>query len=151
MKNIFISLICFLAALPVVSQNHFPWENPIMIARSADGKIFNPPAIFQDSSGVPCVIRWKSDTLIASFQWFRQPMGSPGWDRVAIKFSYDNGNTWTTPSPIVVNGLPANYQRPFDPTVTVTADKKIRIYYSSSNGMTPGGLDAIEYLFCHQR
>ncbi|HMC98771.1 MAG TPA: hypothetical protein VKH37_01415, partial [Ferruginibacter sp.] len=45
-----------------------PWKNPIMIARSNDGKIFNTPTIFQDSSGVPCVVRWKSDTLIATFQ-----------------------------------------------------------------------------------
>ncbi len=114
-----------------------------MIARSNDGKIFNTPTIFQDSSGVPCVVRWKSDTLIATFQWFRQPMGSPSWDRVAVKFSYDNGNTWTAPSPIVVNGLPVNYQRPFDPTLTVTSNKKIRIFYSSSEGMAPGGLNAI--------
>ena len=143
MKKISTTLLSFLLTAYCMAQGHFPWENPLMIARSNDGKIFNSPVIFQDSSGVPCVIRWKSDTLIATFQWFRQPMGSPSWDRVAVKFSYDNGNTWTAPSPIVVTGLPANYQRPFDPTITVTSDKKIRIYYSSSDGMTPGGLNAV--------
>ncbi len=123
------------------SQGHFPWENPLKISESTDGIIFHNERIFQDSAGVPCVIRWKGDTLICAFQWFRQPQNSPTWDRVAVKFSFDNGSNWTQPVPIVINNFPVNYQRPFDPTLTVVNDS-IRIYYSSSDGMPSGGLDS---------
>ena len=124
------------------SQGNFPWNNPLKIAWSADGITFGTPAIFQDSSGVPSVIKWKGDTLISAFQWFRQPNPSPTWDKVAVKFSFDNGRTWSKPKPIVINGLPANYQRPFDPTLTVFRNDSIRIYFSSSIGMPKNGLDA---------
>ncbi|MBC7776798.1 MAG: T9SS type A sorting domain-containing protein [Phycisphaerae bacterium] len=120
-----------------------PWERPLRMAWSSDGKTFDPPTIFQDSSGVPCMIRWKGDTLICAFQWFRLPQNTPSWDRVAVKFSYDSGLTWTAPTPIVVNGLPANYQRPFDPTLTVFGGDSLRIYFSSSEGMPTGGLNEI--------
>ena len=118
-----------------------PWERPLMQAWSADGVTFSVPSIFQDSSGVPSVIRWKPDTLICAFQWFRQPMGSPSWDRVAVKFSYDDGQSWTTPEAILVNGLPSGYQRPFDPTLVKLGGDSLRIYFSSS-ATPPMGLDA---------
>lgn len=126
----------------LVAQGSPPWENPLLVATSTDGRIFSPPAMFQDSSGVPSVIRWRGDTLICAFQWFRQPMGSPSWDRVAVKFSYDAGQSWTDPVPIVVNGLPQGYQRPFDPTlVAIPGGDSLRIFFSSSAGL-PMGLDS---------
>jgi len=135
-----IAAIVLLAPFALCAQS-FPWERPLMIAWSNDGTTFDPPAVFQDSSGVPSVVRWQGDTLIAAFQWFRQPNPSPSWDRVAVKFSYDNGASWNTPTPIVLNGLPPNYQRPFDPTLAVFGNDSLRIYYSSSAGM-PMGLDS---------
>jgi hypothetical protein len=119
-----------------------PWKNPLMIAKSADGVVFSTPAIFQDSSGVPSLIRWHGDTVIAAFQWFRQPNPSPSWDRVAVKFSYDGGSTWTQPAPITLGGLPTSYQRPFDPTLVRLSNDSIRLFFSSSNGM-PVGTDSI--------
>ncbi len=117
-----------------------PWESPLKISWSADGATFDEPAIFQDSSGVPSVIRWRGDTLICAFQWFRLPVNTPTWDRVAVKFSYDLGLTWTQPVPITVEGLPSNYQRPFDPALAVFGGDSIRIYFSSSEGLPMGGL-----------
>lgn len=119
-----------------------PWERPLMQAWSADGIAFNTPTVFQDSSGVPCVIRWKGDTLIAAFQWFRQPNPSPSWDRVAVKFSYDNGASWTGPTPIIVNRIPPSYQRPFDPTLVSLDGDSLRVYFSSSDGVPPPLLDS---------
>lgn len=139
--KILITSVYILLAMTVTAQSGFPWQNPIMIARSNDGTNFITPVIFQDSSGVPCVIRWKGDTLVCVFQWFRQPMNTITWDRVAVKFSYDNGNVWTQPVPIVMNNLPTGFQRPFDPTVVVTDDKRIRIFYSS--GKIPAGSDSV--------
>lgn len=119
-----------------------PWNSPLKMAWSNDGITFGNPAIFQDSAGVPTVIRWKGDTLIAAFQWFRQPNPSPSWDRVAIKFSYDNGISWTVPSPVVFNNFPTGYQRPFDPTLVLLPGDSLRMYFSSSNGTPTGGLDS---------
>ena len=120
-----------------------PWTNPLMMAWSNDGITFGTPSVFQDSSGVPSAIRWRGDTLICAFQWARKPVGSSTWDKVAVKFSYDNGNTWTDPEPIVVNGLPGNFQRPFDPALALFSGDSIRIYFSSSNGMPLPGQDSI--------
>lgn len=112
-----------------------------MIAWSANGTTFDPPMVFQDSSGVPSVIRWHGDTLIAAFQWFRQPIGSPSWDRVAVKFSYDNGLSWNEAIPIVMGAMPPGQQRPFDPTLTAIDGDSLRLFFSSS-AAPPTGLDA---------
>lgn len=129
-----------LFAIRSVAQNG-PWENPLLTAWSDDGVSFSSPTVFQDSAGVPSVIRWHGDTLICTFQWFRQPNPSPSWDRVAVKMSYDAGASWTEPIPIVVNGMPANQQRPFDPALTAFGGDSLRLYFSSSEGM-PMGLDS---------
>ncbi len=119
-----------------------PWNNALRMAWSSDGVTFGPSTVFQDSAGVPSVISWKGDTLIAAFQWFREPKPSLTWDRVAVKFSYDGGLSWTEPDPIVVQGIPSNYQRPFDPTLVRFEGDSLRIYFSSSDGLPMGGLDA---------
>lgn len=70
-------------------------------------------------------------------------MNSASWDRVAVKFSFDAGITWSEPTPIIVNGIPVQYQRPFDPTLAVISADSLRIYFSSSDGMPTGGLNNI--------
>lgn len=142
MRTIFIFCLSVAISNTVFSQN-YPWERPLRITWSNDGRTFDKSEIFQDSSGVPSLIRWKGDTLICAFQWFRQPKNSSSWDRVAVKFSYDNGFSWTEPTPIVMNDLPANFQRPFDPTLTVFSNDSIRIYFSSSNDIPKMGLDSM--------
>ena len=134
-----IALVCLVT---VSYSQQGPWNSPLRLAWSSDGRIFEPSQIFQDSAGVPSVTRWRGDTLVCAFQWFREPRGTATWDRVAVKFSYDDGRTWTQPSPITVRGLPPNYQRPFDPTLAVV-DGRIRMYFSSSEGMPMGGLTDI--------
>ncbi|MCX6231400.1 MAG: T9SS type A sorting domain-containing protein [Bacteroidetes bacterium] len=134
--------ILFFILFSVQGICQYPWNNPLKIAWSSDGINFSTPSVFQDSAGVPSVIRWKGDTLIAAFQWFRLPNPSPSWDRVATKLSFDNGISWTQPGPINLIGLPVNFQRPFDPTLCVFNNDSLRIYFSSSNGM-PGSYDSI--------
>jgi uncharacterized protein (TIGR02145 family) len=119
-------------------SNNGPWNNPLKIAFSNDGINFNSEKIFQDSSGVPSAIKWKGDTLVCVFQWFRQPINSVTWDRVAVKFSFERGKSWTEPVPIIINGLPSNYQRPFDPTLVVLDNNKLRMYFSSGIQISQG-------------
>lgn len=140
MKNIYLLFLITCCTSNLFSQN--PWERPLKMAWSNDGITFNTSSVFQDSSGVPSVIRWKGDTLICVFQWFRIPDPSPTWDRIAVKFSYDNGLNWTQPVPIEINGLPSDYQRPFDPTLVNFGGDSLRIYFSSSNGFPAAGLDS---------
>jgi hypothetical protein len=140
---VFIQILCFYLLFSCINANSQPWRNPLLIAYSNDGIFFNTPALYQDSSGVPSAIRWKGDTLICVFQWFRQPVNSNTWDKVAVKFSYDNGNNWTAPVPIVVHGIPVSYQRPFDPTLALIQNDSLRLYFSSSDGMPQPGGDSI--------
>lgn len=134
-------LLLFLFSFNQTNAQSFPWQQPLKIAWSSDGINFNTPTTFQDSSGVPSVIRWKGDTLITAFQWFRQPNPSPTWDRVAVKFSFDNGVSWTSPTPITISGMPGGYQRPFDPTLVAIGGDSLRIYFSSS-ATPPATLDS---------
>ncbi|MEO8447427.1 MAG: T9SS type A sorting domain-containing protein [bacterium] len=126
MKRLFICIILFTA----VTLEAQPWKHPLKICSGSDGVNFSNTQTFQDSSGVPSLIRLPNGNLACAFQWFRQPLGSPSWDRVAIKFSSNNGMNWSEPVPIVVNNLPQNFTRPFDPTLAISNDNRIRIYFS---------------------
>lgn len=108
-----------------------PWEHDVMIRRSLDGgDSFGPAELFEDASGVPTLIADLRGRLVAAFQWF--PANSPHFDRVAVKLSEDGGFGWSVPVPIVVLGLPAGYSRPFDPTLALLPDGRIRVYFSSN-------------------
>ena len=131
---ILILVIQFLVPVIGKSQGSPPWERPLNICYGTDGITFGPSQIFQDSSGVPSAIKLPNGDLICALQWFREPQGSLTWDRVAVKFSYNNGISWTTPVPIEIPNLPVNYQRPFDPTLANADSGMIRIYFSSSDG-----------------
>lgn len=128
MKSLIILTLTLLITSSLSAQ---PWRGPLKICRSTDGITFTSVQTFQDSSGVPCIIKLNDGRLICAFQWGRQPVGSLTWDRVAVKFSNDSGATWTDPVPVVVNNLPSNYQRPFDPTLVITDDGRIRMFFSS--------------------
>jgi len=137
-----ITAIVLLRTVALAQPNGGPWQSGLRIAWSSDGRMFGPWRLYQDSSGVPSAVRWKGDTMVCAFQWFREPRTAPTWDRVAVKFSYDAGTTWTEPTPIVIRDFPSNYQRPFDPTLAVV-DGQLRIYFSSSDGMPVGGLTSL--------
>jgi len=135
--SFFILIVVLITPDLDFAQGEPPWRRPLKICESTDGTSFSNIHTFQDSAGVPCVIKLPNENLISAFQWFRQPVGSLTWDRVAVKFSSDNGLTWNQPVPIVVSGYPSNFQRPFDPALAVTDSGKIRIYFSGGLSMMP--------------
>lgn len=122
-----------------------PWQAPLKICTSTNGVIFNVATTFQDSAGVPAVIRLgspTSDTLMAAFQWFPAPKFSTYWDKIAVKFSYDGGTTWTAPKSCTFTGVPVGFQRPFDPGLVQLPSGQIRMYFSDGlNSPPPGGID----------
>ncbi len=134
MRQLLIYIFFLLFSADLYSQGE-PWNRPLKVCYGSDGLIFSNTQTFQDSAGVPCLVRLSSGVLMCAFQWFRQPMGSATWDRVAVKYSSDNGISWTEPQPIVVNGLPGNFVRPFDPTPVLTDSGKIRMYFSCGMNM----------------
>lgn len=136
--------VLLLFTFPALAQTP-PWNSPLMICTGSSATSFGPSTVFQDSSGVPSVIRIgsaTSDTLLCAFQWFPSPMNSTYWDKIAVKFSYDGGATWTPPTSCVFNGLPVGNQRPFDPALLQLPDGQIRMYFSGSvNNPPAGGID----------
>lgn len=116
--------------------NTGPWNNNLMMRTSTDGNSFGAETKFIDSSGVPSLLKDAGGRILAAFQWFPAPRNSQYWDKVAVKISEDNGKTWGQAQPIVVNGLPSGFQRPFDPTLTLTTDGRIRIFFSSGRSMS---------------
>ena len=116
---------------PQPSPGGGPWERDLLIAASEDGTTFAPAETFVEGGGVPSVIKDAKGRLVAAFQWF-PARDSPHFDRVAVKISEDGGKAWSAPRPIVVEGLPETYQRPFDPTLALAADGRIRLYFSCS-------------------
>ncbi len=81
---------------------------------------------------MPSAVRLPDGKIILAFQWFPQDELLAEWfDKVAVIVSEDGGRSWTLPEPIEVKGLPASYQRPFDPTLAVTGEGMIRLYFSS--------------------
>jgi Neuraminidase (sialidase) len=89
-----------------------------------------------EAGGVPTVIQDIEGRLIAAFQWFTCE-SAEAFDKVAVSISEDEGETWSDPELIEIEDFPEGYQRPFDPTLALLEDGRIRIYFTSNaNGMT---------------
>jgi hypothetical protein len=112
-------------------QFHAPWNNDLVISESRDGRTFDATErrVFVERGGVPCVMRDGKDRLLAVFQWFPFERRE-AFDRVAVVISEDEGKTWSKPEPIAVEGLPEGAQRPFDPTLVLLQDGKLRLYFT---------------------
>jgi len=107
-----------------------PWDNDVLVYRSdLDGRLEKLTTF--ERAGVPTIARMKDGRLIAAFQHFPQD-DNRNFDRVAVRFSRDEGRTWSQPDPIVVEELEAGLARPFDPTLVPLADGRIRLYFTSN-------------------
>jgi hypothetical protein len=111
-----------------------PWDNDVLVYRAgADGKV-EKFATFE-RAGVPTVARMKDGRLIAAHQHFPEN-NAADFDKVAVRFSKDEGKTWTDPQVIKLEGLPEGMRFPFDPTLVPLPDGKIRLYFTSTKGRT---------------
>jgi hypothetical protein len=107
-----------------------PWDNDVLVYRARGGGATEKLTTFA-RAGVPTVARLKNDRLIAAFQNFPAD-DERNFDRVAVRFSSDEGRNWTPPQPISVESLEPGLARPFDPTLVVLPDGRIRLYFTSS-------------------
>ncbi|MFN8011663.1 MAG: sialidase family protein [Holophagaceae bacterium] len=108
-----------------------PWTLDLKLSVGATPDAFGPPSTFVSQAGVASLAKRSNGQLVALFQWF--PFSDPAsFDQVAASFSSDGGRTWTAPKACTFTGIPAGYQRPFDPTVTVKEDGSLRVYFTSN-------------------
>jgi hypothetical protein len=115
-----------------------PWTMDLKLAVGSGPDAFGAPATFVPQAGVVSLAKRSSGQLVACFQWF--PFADPSsFDQVAASFSSDGGRTWSAPKACTFAGLPAGYQRPFDPTVTVREDGSLRLYFTSNVDGSPTG------------
>lgn len=107
-----------------------PWDNDVLVYRVASSGELERFTTFE-RAGVPSIARLKDGHLIAAFQNFPQD-DNRKFDRVAVRFSSDDGRTWSKAEPIVVEGMEPGLARPFDPTIVPLADGRIRLYFTSN-------------------
>ena len=109
-----------------------PWANDVHVYRIArDGQV-RRLATFE-RAGVPTVARLKDGRLLAAHQHFPEG-GGEDFDKVAVRFSSDEGATWTAARVMTLTGLPAGLRFPFDPTLVALPDGRVRCYFTSVKG-----------------
>jgi hypothetical protein len=111
-----------------------PWNRDVIVYRvSATGAV-EKAATFE-RAGVPTIARLKDGRLIAAHQHFPEN-DCEHFDKVAVRFSSDEGRTWTAPQVIRVDGLPEGMRFPFDPTLAPLPDGRVRLYFTGNYGRT---------------
>jgi hypothetical protein len=106
-----------------------PWNNDVLVFRVTPDRRSEQVATFE-RAGVPTVARLYDGRLVAAHQHF--PADSDAdFDKVAVRFSADEGRTWTPPRTIRVAGLPDGMRFPFDPTLVPLPDGRVRLYFTS--------------------
>ncbi len=107
-----------------------PWKNDLSLWESKDGLRFQRVGVFVERGGVPSLARVGKGRLVSVFQWF--PFDhEEAFDRVGVRISEDDGETWSEPEAIRVKGLPESYERPYDPTLVPLEDGRVRVYFTS--------------------
>ncbi len=107
-----------------------PWDNDVIVYRVASGAAPEKLATFA-RAGVPTVARLTDGRLIAAFQNFPAD-DDRHFDRVAVRFSSDEGRSWSKTEAIVVEGMENGLARPFDPTLVPLPDGRVRLYFTSN-------------------
>ena len=111
-----------------------PWDNDVLVYKVDTAGQSERLANFE-RAGVPTLARMFDGRLIAAHQHF--PENNPdGFDKVAVRFSSDEGRTWTEPKVIRVVGLPEGMRFPFDPTLVPLPDGRLRLYFTGNFGRT---------------
>lgn len=108
-----------------------PWQNDLVQRIRSESNDFGAERVFVERAGVPSLARDHEGRLGAAFQWFPAD-DREAFDKVAIAISADQGKTWTRPQTAAFHGLPPHLSRPFDPTLVVLDDGRIRLYFTSN-------------------
>ncbi len=109
-----------------------PWDQDVLVCRVGTNAVAERLTIFE-RAGVATLTRLNDGRLITAHQHF--PENDEGnFDKVAVRFSSDEGRTWSKPAVIQVVGLPEGMRFPFDPTLAPLPDGRVRLYFTSVRG-----------------
>jgi len=123
-----------LAQSPTQPSGPGPWDNDVNLWRLWPDGTREQLAVFE-RAGVPTLARLADRRLIAAFQWFPlEP--AEAFDTIAVACSEDDGLSWSPPRTISLQGLPAGYRFPFDPTLLALPDGRVRLYVTLNRGRT---------------
>ena len=114
-----------------------PWNQDLLLFTTDTLGDLGTSSTLIERAGVPSLVQRTDGSLLAAFQWFPSD-DALGFDHAAVISSADGGATWTDPEPIVMEGLPDGYQRPFDPTLVVREDGTLFLYFTTSTEPVPG-------------
>ncbi len=109
-----------------------PWDQDVHAYLVTPTGLVTHAATFE-RAGVPSVARLKDGRLIVAHQHFPADDAAK-FDRVAVRFSKDEGRTWSAARVIEVAGLPDGMRSPFDPTLVPLGDGRVRLYFTSLHG-----------------
>ncbi|MDQ7778711.1 MAG: hypothetical protein RDV41_03245 [Planctomycetota bacterium] len=111
-----------------------PWDRDVLCYRvTPDGAV--EKVVTFDRAGVPTIARLKDVRLVVAHQHFPEN-NVDEFDKVAVRFSEDDGKTWSKPEVIKLAGLPEGMRFPFDPTLVPLPDGGVRLYFTSVRGRT---------------
>lgn len=111
-----------------------PWNRDVLAYRVTAGSTVEKAATFE-RAGVPTIARLKDGRLIVAHQHFPEN-DREAFDKVAVRFSSDDGRTWAEPQVIQVTGLPNGMRFPFDPTLVLLPNGRVRLYFTGNMGRT---------------
>ncbi|MSU48094.1 MAG: hypothetical protein EXS37_03230 [Opitutus sp.] len=118
--------------VPPPRGNGGPWNNDVDVWRTRLTGPAEKLATFE-RAGVPTLARLKDGRLIVAHQHFPEN-DNASFDKVAVRFSSDEGATWTGARAIRLDGLPEGMRFPFDPTLVPLPDGRVRLYFTSLKG-----------------
>ena len=106
-----------------------PWDNDVIVYRAGAGGKVEKLATFS-RAGVPTLARLQDGRIIAAHQHFPAD-NDLDFDKVAVRFSSDEGRAWSEPQVLRLTGLPDGMRFPFDPTLVPLPGGKVRLYFTS--------------------
>jgi hypothetical protein len=106
------------------------WNEDLVLLRSTNGSSWSPVGVLTAGAGSPSLCRMADGRLLLAHQSY--PADDPtNYDRMVVRFSDDDGATWSEPQPLEVATFPDNLRAPFDPHVVALEDGRLRLYFSS--------------------
>lgn len=135
MAHATLTIVTLIAASALALQTTPPAAKPTPAANRVEVERVAPDGTIEARASFPhadvaSVARMKDGRLIAAYQGY-PPDDAKAFDRVAVRFSSDDGRTWTAGEPIAVAGLDAGLAPPFDPTLVALPDGRLRLYFIS--------------------
>jgi hypothetical protein len=110
--------------------SHGPWNEDLVLLSSTNGSSWSSVGVIASGASSPSVCRMADGRLILAHQAY--PADDPEhFDRAVVRFSDDDGATWSEPEALDLAGFPQGLRPPFDPCVVALEDGRLRLYFSS--------------------